>query len=226
MRRILLTVFFIGFAATVLAADNEVVLRKDFKNYVEAIGIPKAKAKLNDGIAKLEISLKAAKNAQVDQRRKEKFEKVVSGRLVMTFVSKEQKAETVKKLEDAIEAAKQKLESNPWVPPLLSPGSPKIGQIGRLYQYAPYHEEHESHSTFEVVQVVDGSNCLITFGRAIDGNRAWLTTPTAGMVDGKSYSFQNDIFECVGTKQYSTVIGAPKTVHHLKQVKIEDLLKN
>lgn len=97
-------------------------------------------------------------------------------------------------------------------PPLLDFASMKPGDFGVLSRGQWRFDRGN------VLQVIDDKNLIArVFGDGAEF-RFWLSNAsTAGIVDGSALDVSG-FFECVGTKQYSTVAGSTLTIHHLRRV--------
>jgi hypothetical protein len=67
-------------------------------------------------------------------------------------------------------------------------------------------------ATVRVVQVIDGRAALLSWG----GTTMWAELGTKNLTDGKDVNLAGNWFHCVGTKTYTTVTGAARTVPHVK----------
>jgi hypothetical protein len=92
---------------------------------------------------------------------------------------------------------------------------PGVGDKGTLSAYAD--GIHPVTRGFKILQVIDADNVIgeLCVDQPQGGHHyltLWFIMPTKDMVDDKVYDASGRFFEITGTKQYTTVLGAAKTV--------------
>jgi hypothetical protein len=65
----------------------------------------------------------------------------------------------------------------------------------------------------KAIQVIDDNAAIMEWSRTLH----WVEMPTAGIVDGKTYEM-NKVMRVTGTKRYTTVLGAQRTILALEAV--------
>lgn len=75
----------------------------------------------------------------------------------------------------------------------------------------PYSAPVKLNAVFKVIQVVGPDAAILAFGK----EWYWVEMDTTGLVDGRQVTLPGYV-ERAGTKQYTTAIGATKTVEALK----------
>jgi len=101
--------------------------------------------------------------------------------------------------------AKKELDGKPYLLRSLEPAKWKQGEIGELNYY------------ISVFQVIDGNNFIGKVGEEL----FWVSNyPTGGLVDGKRYDI-GGAFEVIGTKSYTSVLGANKTIYHIARFRLD-----
>lgn len=145
----------------------------------------------------------AGARAQVVQLQKEldavRFAKV-GGTSKRDFPTSAARDAAVKAKLTELVAARGEVESlekskGSYVPALGELEIGAVGTIGRV----------------KVIQVVDDQNMIVHYF----GQSLWVTTPTAGVVDGAIRSVPGP-FEVAGTKRYTTAGGSSNTIFHAR----------
>lgn len=69
-----------------------------------------------------------------------------------------------------------------------------------------------------ITQIVDKNAAIVE----IDGEPFWMEFNTQGLADGEGFKTNKTILH-VGTRRFKTVLGASRTIHHLKLLTDEEL---
>lgn len=88
--------------------------------------------------------------------------------------------------------------------PRTDPRSLKAGECAKF----GVRGQLDKVPVFVIQQVIDADNAILRFG----DESFWFRVNTGGWVDGRTVSFDHDVIECEGPKQYETAIGGTKTV--------------
>lgn len=152
------------------------------------------------------------------------------GRKRYVWNSPEAKKKAVAEVQRQIE----QLDSTKISGPDLSFGEGlAVGQIGRLPHSSGTMSRLSTYQ-YQILQIIDDDNALMSWVRNIHtsatstergGSRlVWLKTSTKGMADGQSID-AGGTYRVIGTTQYDTAGGTPKTVFVLKPVDVQPLIE-
>jgi hypothetical protein len=88
----------------------------------------------------------------------------------------------------------------------------QVGQVGLI----TYDGTNPVHA--KAIQVIDDNTAIMEWSSTLH----WVEMPTSGMVDGKSYVMDR-VMRITGTKRYTTVLGAQRTVLAMEAVDEADM---
>ena len=96
--------------------------------------------------------------------------------------------------------------------PALKAGDLGVMPIG---EYTVFGEKKTHPTEWKVLQILDAENALMThidgFYKETNGETFWFEMGTSNLVDSRSYIFDG-IWECKGTRRYTTAIRGTRTV--------------
>jgi hypothetical protein len=115
-----------------------------------------------------------------------------------------EKQEELRNAKDRIKQVESRiaeLKNQDWIVPKLRSNELQVGQVGVITY------DGRNPVKAKAVQVIDGDNVIMEWG----GTLYWVRMATAGMVDDKLYAMSR-VVHVKGTKSYTTVLGANKTL--------------
>lgn len=153
-------------------------------------------------------------------RAKDELAKVQSAR----YATKTERAQALAAAKEALAKAEENAQKPAPFLPEMSSASLIIGHVGRLRRPRPEGQPRSESERMTVRQVIDDNNVIITMEVSGKDVWLWLVRPTEGLVDDRDYLTGDILFEVVGTKRYTTVLGGTKTVHQLQRRTLDELL--
>lgn len=214
-------------AISILTAEDERsgVRRADLREWINGPGKSMGKKEAERAVQTRQAILKAAKSGRTNSKLSDIDERTIGNRLVLSFPSNEIKRSYIDTVTKLLDADKEKVKNPPPGFPILSVRDLQVGRIGKLRRFASVADV-DDNDDFQVSQVIDDQNLLARFdmfrGESIV---VWMTMPTSGMVDDRTYSVGDHIYEVVETKQYNTALGT-NTVFRVERRTVEELVKS
>jgi hypothetical protein len=123
---------------------------------------------------------------------------------------KQEELRNAKERIKAVESRISELKTRDWIVPKLRSNELEVGQVG-IITY-----DGRNPVKAKAVQVIDGNNVIMEWGSTL----YWVGMSTAGMVDDKVY-VMSPVMHVKGTKSYTTVLGASKTLLEIHATDIE-----
>lgn len=209
------------------ADDGAGIDRRELSNWIAGPGLELGRGEAAANLKAAEKALEATKKGRVNSKLTETKISSIGSRMVVSFPTSKEKDEAIERGKNMVLEAKDRVKNPLPGFPMLTVPKVAVGRIGKLRRVISVGDDHAEGEVFRVVQVIDENNVIVSFADKFlrEDVALWLTMPTSGMVDGKSYSTNGWIFETVETKTYGTAAGGTRTLFRLEQRTAQELVE-